>query len=135
MNIINNRVDLDLGEKLNSFRSETTDMTPMDRGIALDGFDHVRDGHNSFSTRFDQMVVDLRLKEDSKPTEKEKKKAAAAAAKASAHARRPRLKKNFRRKRKVLDSTSWRMCLRRFCVAHGWNGTFPTKVGRTVGWH
>lgn len=79
MNIINNCVDLDLGEQLNTFRSQTATMTPMDRGIALDSFDHVRDVHNSFSTGFDHMVVDLRLKQDSKAAEKEKKKAAAAA--------------------------------------------------------
>lgn len=95
MNIINNRVDLDLGEKLNSFRSETTNMTPMDRGIALDSFDHVRDVHNSFSTRFDHMVVDLRLKEDSKAAEKEKKKAAAAAAKAKRPRKKVKIEEDF----------------------------------------
>lgn len=87
MNIINNRGDLNLGEKLNAFRSETTDLSPVDRGIALDGFSHVRDIHNSFSTEFDRMIVDLRLKEDKKIAEQEKKRAAAAA-----KAKRPRKK-------------------------------------------
>lgn len=50
MNIVNNHPDISLGPELNTFRDETKDMSPMDRGLALDGFDHVRDAHNSFAT-------------------------------------------------------------------------------------
>lgn len=87
MNIINNQTTLDLGEQLNDFRLKTADMSPMDRGLALDRFDHVRDFHNSFSTSFDRMVVDLRLKQDAIAYEKEQKKKAAAA-----NSKRPRKK-------------------------------------------
>lgn len=48
-------------------------MTPKDRGIALDRYDHVRDVHNSFSTSIDRMVVDHRLKQDAQANEKKKK--------------------------------------------------------------
>ncbi|KAK5049372.1 hypothetical protein LTR84_004301 [Exophiala bonariae] len=87
MNIINNQDTLDLGEKLNAFRAKTADMSPVDRGFALDHFDHARDVHNSFSTKFDQMVVDVRLKQDAVAHEKQKKKAAA-----TANSKRPRKK-------------------------------------------
>ena len=50
MNIINNRADLNLGIDLNAFRLHTTPMSSKDKGIALDGFDHVRNVHNSFAT-------------------------------------------------------------------------------------
>jgi len=83
MNIINNHVDIDLGQILNDFRAETMNMTPKDRGIALDRFDHVRDVHNSFATEFDKMTVDLRLKQDVAAAEKKKK---------AAMAKRPRKK-------------------------------------------
>ena len=89
MNIVNNKDGLDLGGHLNAFRSRTADMSPKDRGLALDRFDHVRDVHNSFSTPIDRMVVDLRLKQDSVAAEKEKKRKEAAA-KAAAKAKRPR---------------------------------------------
>lgn len=84
MNIINNHVDLDLGRMLNTFRAETMDMTPKERGVALDGFDHVRDVHNSFATELDKMVVDSRLKQDFAEAEKKRK---------AALAKRPRKKR------------------------------------------
>jgi len=84
MNIINNRVDLDLGQTLNDFRADTMNMAPKERGIALDRFDHVRDVHNSFATEFDKMTVDLRLKQDHAAAEKKKK---------AALAKRPRKKR------------------------------------------
>ncbi len=75
MNIINNHKKVDLGEALEDFRSNTVGMTPKDRGLALDRFDHVRDVHNSFATDFDKMNVDLRLKQDVALAEKRKKAA------------------------------------------------------------
>lgn len=50
MNIVNNHPDISLGPELNAFREKTKDMSPKDRGLALDSFDHVRDAHNSFAT-------------------------------------------------------------------------------------
>ncbi|KIX01136.1 uncharacterized protein Z518_10202 [Rhinocladiella mackenziei CBS 650.93] len=83
MNIINNHANLDLGQALNHFRAKTMNMTPKERGIALDRFDHVRDVHNSFAAPFDKMNVDLRLKQDVAAAEKKKK---------AAMAKRPRKK-------------------------------------------
>ncbi|EXJ95684.1 hypothetical protein A1O1_00807 [Capronia coronata CBS 617.96] len=75
MNIINNRMDLDLGQHLNEFRTHTMNMTPKDRGLSLDCFDHVRDVHNSFATDLDKMNVDFRLKHEFIAAEKKKKAA------------------------------------------------------------
>ena len=49
MNIINNRQDVRLGKQLERFRSATAMLSSKDRGLALDGFDHVRNVHNSFA--------------------------------------------------------------------------------------
>jgi ubiquitin carboxyl-terminal hydrolase L5 len=49
MNIINNRQDILLGEHLDRFRSSTAGLSAKGRGLALDGFDHVRKVHNSFA--------------------------------------------------------------------------------------
>ncbi len=49
MNVINNHDKLDLGLQLNGFRAATQGLSPKDRGLALDQFDHVRDVHNSFA--------------------------------------------------------------------------------------
>ena len=50
MNVINNHEALNLGPRLNDFRTNTLDLSPKDRGLALDQFDHVREVHNSFAT-------------------------------------------------------------------------------------
>jgi ubiquitin carboxyl-terminal hydrolase L5 len=50
MNIIINRNDINLGPELANFRSVTQNLSPMDRGLALDDFGHIRDVHNSFAT-------------------------------------------------------------------------------------
>ncbi|EXJ73275.1 uncharacterized protein A1O5_03035 [Cladophialophora psammophila CBS 110553] len=83
MNIVNNHATINLGQTLNNFRENTMNMTPKERGLALDRFDHVRDVHNSFATEFDKMNVDLRLKQDMATAEKKKK---------AAMAKRPRKK-------------------------------------------
>jgi ubiquitin carboxyl-terminal hydrolase L5 len=75
MNIINNHAALNLGEKLNAFRIDTRDVAPLDRGLALDRFDFVRDIHNSFSTELERLNVDLRLRQDVALAEKKKKAA------------------------------------------------------------
>ncbi|KIY02789.1 uncharacterized protein Z520_01254 [Fonsecaea multimorphosa CBS 102226] len=84
MNIVNNHATINLGQPLNDFRASTMNMTPMERGLALDRFDHVRDVHNSFATEIDKMDVDLRLKQDMATAEKRKK---------AAGAKRPRKKR------------------------------------------
>ncbi len=84
MNIVNNHGGIDLGRSLNDFRTNTMNMTPKERGVALDAFDHVREVHNSFATVFDKMNVDLRLKQDFAAAEKKKK---------AAQAKRPRKKR------------------------------------------
>ena len=50
MNVINNHEELNLGRQLNDFRAATFNLSPKDRGLALDQFDHARDDHNSFAT-------------------------------------------------------------------------------------
>ncbi|KAJ9611605.1 hypothetical protein H2200_004789 [Cladophialophora chaetospira] len=75
MNVINNHGTINLGPILNDFRDNTISMTPKDRGLELDRFDHVRNVHNSFATDFDKMNVDLRLKQDFELAEKKKKAA------------------------------------------------------------
>ncbi|OAG44034.1 hypothetical protein AYO21_01886 [Fonsecaea monophora] len=83
MNIVNNHATVNLGQPLNDFRATTMHLTPVERGLALDRFDHVRDVHNSFATEFDKMNVDLRLKQDMALAEKKKR---------AANAKRPRKK-------------------------------------------
>ncbi|KAI1625493.1 ubiquitin carboxyl-terminal hydrolase L5 [Exophiala viscosa] len=77
LNIMNNHSGIDLGPPLNEFRENTLKMTPKERGIALDAFDHVRDVHNSFATEIDKLNIDLRLKQEFAAAEKEKKAKAA----------------------------------------------------------
>ena len=50
MNIIMNHPELDLGQYLNTFRTVTNSMKPLDRGWTLDRNDKIRDVHNSFGT-------------------------------------------------------------------------------------
>jgi hypothetical protein len=66
MNIINNRTSVSLGDNLQAFKNSTMNLSPKDRGLALDNFEIVRDVHNSFATENDKLHVDLRLKEDAK---------------------------------------------------------------------
>ena len=77
MNIVNNHSTVNLGQALNDFKADTIGMTPKERGLALDDFDHARDVHNSFATQFDKVVVDIRLKQDAAAAEKKKKAAMA----------------------------------------------------------
>jgi ubiquitin carboxyl-terminal hydrolase L5 len=75
MNILNNRPSLDLGPQLNDFRSRTLPMSPKERGLALDAFAFVRDKHNSFARRIDQMNVDLSLKQEASKWERTRRMA------------------------------------------------------------
>jgi ubiquitin carboxyl-terminal hydrolase L5 len=76
LNIINNHKCIDFGMPLTEFRERTSKMTPKDRGLAIDQFDHVRNVHNSFATELDKMNVDMRLKEDFAAFERRKRRAA-----------------------------------------------------------
>ena len=73
MNILNNCPGLSLGKDLDEFREATRDMTPKDRGLALDAYEHARDKHNSFATEIDKMIVDMSLKDDVVKYERKKK--------------------------------------------------------------
>lgn len=66
MNIIINRTDLDLGDGLRKFKDSTHNLSPKDRGLALDSLESVRDVHNSFATENDKFHVDSCLKDDVK---------------------------------------------------------------------
>jgi ubiquitin carboxyl-terminal hydrolase L5 len=76
LNIINNHKCIDFGMPLDEFRERTSKMTPKDRGLAIDRFDHVRNVHNSFATELDKMCVDMRLKEDFAAYERKKRRTA-----------------------------------------------------------
>ncbi|KAF2155356.1 cysteine proteinase [Myriangium duriaei CBS 260.36] len=62
LNVVNNIPGLELGDHLQSFREFTTDMSPLDRGYAIDSFDFLRKVHNSFSRELDFKVADVVLK-------------------------------------------------------------------------
>lgn len=66
MNILMNikSADIDLSEALSNFKTATTNMNAKHRGIALDNHAQFRDIHNSFSTKLDQYIVDVMLKEE-----------------------------------------------------------------------
>lgn len=72
INIINNCNAPNLGVQLDEFRQATLEMSSKDRGLALDGCDHIRDIHNSFARKLDMMQVDLRLKEEAVEAAKSK---------------------------------------------------------------
>ncbi|ETN37909.1 uncharacterized protein HMPREF1541_07532 [Cyphellophora europaea CBS 101466] len=73
MNIINNHPSINLGPELNAFRNQTKNMSPKDRGLALDSFEHVREKHNSFATAIDKLTVDMSLKDDVLKYERKKR--------------------------------------------------------------
>ncbi|KAF2717860.1 cysteine proteinase [Polychaeton citri CBS 116435] len=73
LNIINNIPDLKTGKELRDFAKFTRDMTPLDRGIAIDSFDFVRRVHNSFAREIDILNADMHL---SSRVAKARKKAA-----------------------------------------------------------
>lgn len=62
LNIVNNIPGLQLGDHLQSFRDFTSDMTPIDRGYAVDGFDFLRSVHNSFARELDMLNANMSLK-------------------------------------------------------------------------
>lgn len=85
MNILMNvkDADIDLSEALVDFKSGTNDTNAKHRGIALDGHTQFRDIHNSFSTKLDQYIVDVMLKEEANKAKQ----------KAQAQAKRPTKKR------------------------------------------
>ena len=93
LNIINNS-RLSLGTRLDEFRRTTMDMSPKDRGLAIDQFDHVRDVHNSFATTLDKMNVDWKIREDVVRAEK-KQRALEAAKNKPTPKRRKKVKSNI----------------------------------------
>ncbi|GAM83185.1 hypothetical protein ANO11243_011710 [Dothideomycetidae sp. 11243] len=61
LNIVNNIPGLDLGPHLQSFREFTAEMSPMDKGRAVDNFDFLRSVHNSFSRELDILNANMHL--------------------------------------------------------------------------
>ncbi|PSK53915.1 Ubiquitin carboxyl-terminal hydrolase isozyme L5 [Elsinoe australis] len=107
LNIVNNIPDLDLGPHLQSFKYFTSEMTPMDRGYAIDDFEFLRSTHNSFAREMDILQANMVLKgkhekqvQQSKAEEKRKaqeaKKAAADTQAAEGGARRSGRKRKER---------------------------------------
>lgn len=85
MNILMNMkdADTDLSEALSSFKIATNEMNAKHRGVALDNHAQFRDIHNSFSTRLDQYIVDVMLKDEANKAKQ----------KAQAQARKPTKKR------------------------------------------
>jgi ubiquitin carboxyl-terminal hydrolase L5 len=83
LNIINNLPEVELGRKLQDFKTATMPLTSVERGEKLYSFEHVRAVHNSFVKYEDMAEMDLYLANN------EKKAAAKSRAKEK---RKPKLK-------------------------------------------
>lgn len=95
MNILMNieSSDIDLSEALSDFKNATRHINAKHRGVALDNHAQFRDIHNSFSTKLDQLIVDVMLKDEANKAKQ----------KAQAQARNPTRKRkrtNFTKRRK-----------------------------------
>lgn len=82
LNIVNNIPGLDMGKDLNSFKDLTQDMTPRNRGEAIDDFTFVKRIHNSFASEADLLEADMHYKE--KQARERKRQAVAKAQKTKA---------------------------------------------------
>lgn len=124
MNIINNRSDLQLGDDLHKFRASTIQLSPRDRGLALDSLKSVRDVHNSFATENDKLHVDGRLRDDIK------------AANARKRAENRKNGRKGRKKARILDEDESGLHFVAFVPAmgHVWRldglEREPTSIGR-----
>lgn len=63
LNIINNIPGLEMGRDLRAFKDFTRDMTPNQRGEAIDDFAFVKKIHNSFAREADILQADVHMKE------------------------------------------------------------------------
>lgn len=63
LNIINNIPGLEMGRELRAFKDFTRDMTPNQRGEAIDDFAFVKTIHNSFAREADILQADVHMKE------------------------------------------------------------------------
>ncbi|KAG8426502.1 hypothetical protein J3459_008069 [Metarhizium acridum] len=64
LNIVMNADNLDLGEKLKSFKESTKDLCTALRGHSISSNKFIRKVHNSFTRRMDQLNADLCLEND-----------------------------------------------------------------------
>lgn len=91
LNIVNNIPGLEMGKHLRTFKEFTQDMSPRDRGDAIDEFDFVKRIHNSFAREADILQADMYTKEKADKARKRQ---------AVAKARKTRLEKAAARKDK-----------------------------------
>lgn len=64
LNIVMNADNLDLGERLQSFKESTKDLCTALRGHSISSNKFIRKIHNSFTRRMDQLNADLCLEND-----------------------------------------------------------------------
>lgn len=74
LNIVNNIRELDMGKEMRDFKDFTTDLDPMARGDAIDGFDFLKRIHNSFAREADLLNADMHMR--NKMNQAKKRKAA-----------------------------------------------------------
>ena len=70
LNIVNNIKGLTMGRELRDFKEFTRDMDPISRGDAIDGFDFVRQIHNSFARENELLQADIHYKRKIERTKK-----------------------------------------------------------------
>lgn len=73
-NIINNIPNANLGRELTSFKDQTKDLTPVERGTAVAESDFIRQVHNTFARTIERQNLDACLEEEMEKAVKEKKK-------------------------------------------------------------
>lgn len=78
LNIIMNCAEVDLGERLQSFRAETKDLSTPMIGHSISNNSFIRAIHNSFTRRMDHLNVDLCLENDVSDAAKAAKRRASA---------------------------------------------------------
>ncbi|KAF4556170.1 Ubiquitin carboxyl-terminal hydrolase-like protein 13 [Elsinoe fawcettii] len=73
LNIFNNLSGVELGSDLKNFKEETTALTPLERGNAIDTFDVLKTVHNSFATELDilQAATVMQQKHDKQVAKEE----------------------------------------------------------------
>ncbi|KAK8922424.1 Ubiquitin carboxyl-terminal hydrolase isozyme L5 [Metarhizium anisopliae] len=72
LNIVMNADNLDLGERLQSFKESTKDLCTALRGHSISSNKFIRKIHNSFTRRMDQLNADLCLENDVSDSMKKK---------------------------------------------------------------
>lgn len=63
LNVVNNIPGLQMGKEMRDFKTFTTDLDPMARGDAIDGFDFLKRIHNSFARETDLLIANMHMRD------------------------------------------------------------------------